>query len=42
VNFDGSKLTRLTSIDANHNAAVSPDFPSFTDSYSRVDLPQCH
>ncbi len=39
VNFDGSNLIRLTTVDADHNAAVSPDFQFFTDSYSRVDLP---
>ena len=38
IDFDGANLTRLTSIDADHNISVSPDFQYFTDSYSRVDL----
>ena len=38
VNFDGANFTRLTTLDADHNVAVSPDFQSFTDTVSRVDL----
>ena len=38
VNFDGANLTRLTTLDADHNVAVSPDFQFFTDTVSRVDL----
>ncbi len=39
VRFDGSGLTRLTKIDADHTATVSPDFSHYTVTYSRVDLP---
>ena len=39
IDFDGANLTRLTTIDADHNAQIAPDFQSFTDSYSRPDLP---
>ena len=39
IDFDGANLTRLTTIDADHNAQIAPDFQTFTDSYSRPDLP---
>jgi dipeptidyl aminopeptidase/acylaminoacyl peptidase len=39
IDFDGANLTRLTTIDADHNAQIAPDFQAFTDSYSRPDLP---
>ncbi|QCR24964.1 S9 family peptidase [Pontibacter sp. SGAir0037] len=39
VNFDGTGLTALTTEDANHKAAFSPDFTYFVDTYSKVDLP---
>ncbi|MFD2934252.1 S9 family peptidase [Spirosoma flavum] len=39
VNFDGTGLTALTSDNANHTATFSPDFLTFIDSYSRVDMP---
>jgi dipeptidyl aminopeptidase/acylaminoacyl peptidase len=39
VRFDGGGLTRLTKLDADHTATVSPDFSHYTLTYSRVDLP---
>jgi len=39
IRFDGSGMTRLTKIDADHAATVSPDFSHYTLKYSRVDLP---
>jgi dipeptidyl aminopeptidase/acylaminoacyl peptidase len=39
INFDGSGLTPLTSEDADHQVAYSPDMTFFVDTYSRVDLP---
>jgi dipeptidyl aminopeptidase/acylaminoacyl peptidase len=38
INFDGTGLTALTSADANHSVAFSPDMKHYVDSYSRVDL----
>jgi dipeptidyl aminopeptidase/acylaminoacyl peptidase len=38
VSFDGAGLQRLTTVDADHSVAVSPDFQFFTDTFSRVDL----
>ena len=37
INFDGSGLTPLTTIDANHTASFSPDLKYYVDTYSRVD-----
>ncbi len=37
INFDGTGLTTLTTIDANHNASFSPDLKYYVDTYSRVD-----
>jgi dipeptidyl aminopeptidase/acylaminoacyl peptidase len=39
VNFDGTGLTRLTTADATHTLAWSPDKQYYVDSYSRVNLP---
>ncbi|MBO0949774.1 S9 family peptidase [Fibrella forsythiae] len=39
VNLDGTNLTALTTEDANHVATFAPDFKTFVDSYSRVDMP---
>lgn len=39
INFDGTKLTRLTTEMANHRATFSEDYKYFIDNYSRVDLP---
>ena len=39
VSFDGSDLTRLTTEDASHEVAFSPDASLYVDTYSRVDLP---
>jgi len=39
VGFDGTGLRRLTTADADHDAAVAHDFRSFAVSYSRTDLP---
>lgn len=39
INFDGTGLTPLTSDNAHHTAFFSPDFQSFVDIYSRVDMP---
>ena len=38
VNFDGRGFTQLTSGDANHEVAFSPDARFFTDRWSRADL----
>jgi dipeptidyl aminopeptidase/acylaminoacyl peptidase len=38
INFDGSGLTPLTTVDANHNAVFSSDFTYYVDTYSRVDM----
>jgi dipeptidyl aminopeptidase/acylaminoacyl peptidase len=37
INFDGSGLTPLTTVDANHAVTFSPDMQFYVDSYSRVD-----
>jgi len=37
VKLDGTGLTRLTTVDANHNASFSPDMKYFVDIYSKVD-----
>lgn len=39
VNLDGTGLVALTTEDANHTATFSPDFQTFVDTYSRVDMP---
>ena len=39
INFDGSGLTRLTQVDANHVVNFSADMAFYVDTYSRVDLP---
>jgi dipeptidyl aminopeptidase/acylaminoacyl peptidase len=39
INLDGSGLTPLTSVDANHVVEFSSDMTMFVDHYSRVDLP---
>ena len=39
VNFDGSGLTALTTVAADHQVAYSGDMQYFVDTYSRVDLP---
>lgn len=39
VGFDGSELTRLTTVDATHEVVFSPDMSLYVDTYSRVDLP---
>lgn len=39
VSLDGANLTALTTEDANHVATFAPDFNTFVDSYSRVDMP---
>ena len=38
INFDGSGLTALTSGDAGHHVAFSPDMKYYVDTWSRVDL----
>jgi dipeptidyl aminopeptidase/acylaminoacyl peptidase len=39
INFDGSGLTPLTTVDANHVVEFSSDMTYFLDHYSRVDMP---
>ncbi|HYB94114.1 MAG TPA: DPP IV N-terminal domain-containing protein [Vicinamibacterales bacterium] len=39
INFDGSGLTRLTTVDANHTVEFSSDLKYMLDHYSRVDMP---
>jgi dipeptidyl aminopeptidase/acylaminoacyl peptidase len=39
INLDGSGLTPLTTVDANHTVEFSSDMTLFVDHYSRVDLP---
>jgi len=39
INFDGTGLTALTPIEANHNVEYSPDGKYYVDTWSRVDLP---
>jgi dipeptidyl aminopeptidase/acylaminoacyl peptidase len=38
INFDGSGLTALTTVAADHQVAYSSDMQYFVDTYSRVDL----
>ena len=38
INLDGSGLTPLTSVDANHTVEFSSDMQFFVDHYSRVDF----
>jgi dipeptidyl aminopeptidase/acylaminoacyl peptidase len=38
INLDGSGLTPLTSVDANHTVEFSSDMSMYVDHYSRVDL----
>jgi len=38
INFDGSGLTELTTVDANHNVTYSTDGQLYVDNYSRLDL----
>src|SRR6185295_13449232 len=37
INFDGTGLTALTEVDANHTVSFSPDLTFYVDTYSRVD-----
>lgn len=39
IDFDGRHLTALTTADAYHDVALSPDLSVYVDTYSRVDLP---
>jgi dipeptidyl aminopeptidase/acylaminoacyl peptidase len=39
INFDGSGLTALTTVSADHQLSYSKDMAYFVDTYSRVDLP---
>jgi dipeptidyl aminopeptidase/acylaminoacyl peptidase len=39
INFDGTGLTPLTTVDANHTFVFSEDQALYVDMYSRVDLP---
>lgn len=39
IGFDGKGLTPLTTADAYHDVALSPDGSLYVDTYSRVDLP---
>ncbi|WP_226911384.1 DPP IV N-terminal domain-containing protein [Gallaecimonas mangrovi] len=39
INFDGSNLTDLTKVRANHHVAFSDDMKYYVDVYSRVDMP---
>jgi dipeptidyl aminopeptidase/acylaminoacyl peptidase len=38
INLDGSGMTRLTTVDANHTVEFSSDMTMYVDHYSRVDL----
>jgi len=38
IDFDGRNLTPLTTVDAYHDVAVSPDMAYYVDTYSRIDL----
>jgi dipeptidyl aminopeptidase/acylaminoacyl peptidase len=38
INFDGTGLTPLTQVDADHQVQISPDLKYYVDTYSRVDL----
>ncbi|MBB5985429.1 S9 family peptidase [Sphingobium lignivorans] len=39
VDFDGRNLTPMTTVDAYHDVAFSPDMSMYVDTYSRIDLP---
>jgi dipeptidyl aminopeptidase/acylaminoacyl peptidase len=39
INFDGTGLTRLTTVDADHTVDFSYDMAYYVDTWSRVDLP---
>jgi dipeptidyl aminopeptidase/acylaminoacyl peptidase len=39
INFDGSGLTPVTTVSADHQLSYSADMEYFVDTYSRVDLP---
>ncbi|GAA4460413.1 S9 family peptidase [Nibrella saemangeumensis] len=39
INFDGTGLTALTAENANHLVSFSPDYQTFIDTYSRIDMP---
>lgn len=39
INFDGSGLTELTTVDANHTLSYSTDGRFYVNNYSRLDLP---
>lgn len=39
VNFDGTGLTPLTEVDANHSVQFSQDLKFYVDTYSRIDMP---
>ena len=39
INFDGTGLTELTAVAADHQLSYSADMQFFVDTYSRVDLP---
>ena len=39
INFDGSGLTALTTVSADHQVSYSEDMEYFVNTYSRVDLP---
>lgn len=39
IDFDGSGLVPLTTVDADHEVKLSPDMRHFVDTYSRVDMP---
>jgi enterochelin esterase-like enzyme len=39
INFDGTGLAPLTTVDANHSVSFSADMQFYVDTYSRVDLP---
>ena len=38
INLDGTGMTRLTTVDANHTVEFSSDMSMYVDHYSRVDL----
>jgi hypothetical protein len=39
INFDGTRLTKLTDADGNHTVTFSSDRKYYVDNWSRVDLP---
>lgn len=39
IDFDGKNFKRLTTENGNHTLTFSPDYQSYIDQYSRVDLP---